>query len=150
MSIFKLLVMATLVLCLAACNKSTPGDKPVTKVSGNSVYVDIGNLSEFKDVAKALSDELEKLQGIKLAKDNKEATFHLSINAMVPEETNAATNNNYIILSYTIVNFDNRNTTHGLGMGQRNLLQPFAANVAEVLNTFINRKDISPVKNRQQ
>jgi hypothetical protein len=131
--------MLIIVVSLTACKKEGATPAASTKAPGNAVFVDTSGLSQYKDVSAAVLSELEKNKDIRLVKDRRDATIYLGVNAIVPEEINELTKSNYVVLSYVLVNFDNKNATEGLGMGQRNLLEPFVSNVTGILSSFIKQ-----------
>jgi len=139
MSLVKWLVLIACVMSLTACKPNGGTSDAAPKVSGNAVFVDTTGLTPYKDVSVAVLDELAKNKDIKLVNDRKDANIYLGINAIIPEDINEMTKNNLIVLSYVLVNFDNKNATEGLGLGQRNLLQPFVSNVTTVLSSFVKQ-----------
>jgi hypothetical protein len=126
-------------VCLVACGKNPTATPQSASPAGNTVYIGISNSDQFQDVSSSLFNQLAKHKELKLVKEKKEANISLVIDTMVPEELNTATNNNFIILSYSIVNFATKQQTQGVGMGQRNILEPFSENVATVLAAFIQQ-----------
>ena len=139
MSLYRLFVIITFVLSLTACKNEDAAKAAPSKVSGNAVFVDTTGLTQYKDVSSAVLAELAKIKEIKLVADRKDSNNYLCVNAIVPEDINELSKSNYIVLSYVLVNFDNKNATEGLGLGQRNLLEPFVTNVSSVLVSFIKQ-----------
>ena len=139
MSLYRLFVLITFVLSLTSCKNEGAAKAAPSKVSGNAVFVDTTGLTRYKDVSSAVLAELAKIKEIKLVADRKDANIYLGVNAIVPEDINELSKSNYIVLSYVLVNFDNKNATEGLGLGQRNLLEPFVTNVSSVLVSFIKQ-----------
>jgi hypothetical protein len=140
MLLFKWMLLVVMLVSLSACEKENgPTGTATARVSGNAVFIDTAGLVQFKDVSSAILAELEKNREIKLVKERKDANIYLGINAIIPEDINETTRNNYIVLSYVLVNFDNKNATEGLGMGQRNMLEPFVTNVSTVLSGFVRQ-----------
>jgi len=139
MSLHRLCVLSILVLSLTACKNEGTTSAAAPKVSGNAVFVDTAGLSQYKDVSSAVLAELAKNKDIKLVTDRKDANIYLAVNAIVPDDINELSKSNFIVLSYVLVNFDNKNATEGLGLGQRNLLEPFVTNVSSVLGSFIKQ-----------
>lgn len=138
MSLHRLFVLIIVGLSLTAC-KNEEATTAAPKVSGNAVFVDTAGLSQYKDVSSAVLAELAKNKDIKLVTDRKDANIYLAVNAIVPDDINELSKSNFIVLSYVLVNFDNKNATEGLGLGQRNLLEPFVTNVSSVLGSFIKQ-----------
>jgi hypothetical protein len=139
MSLCRWMVVAGILLSLTACMKEGGTTATSPKRTGNAVFVDTSGLSQYKDVSVAVLAELEKNKDIRLVKDRKDANIYLGVNAVIPEDINDTNKTNYIVLSYVLVNFDNKNATEGLGMGQRNLLEPFVTNVTSVLSSFVRQ-----------
>jgi len=139
MTVCRWMVVACILLNLMACNNEGGTTTAPAKVSGNAVFVDTSALSQYKDVSSAVLAELGKNKEIKLVNERKDANIYLGVNAVTPEDINEMTKNNLIVLSYILVNFDNKNATQGLGLGQRNLLEPFVTNVTSVLSNFVKQ-----------
>jgi hypothetical protein len=139
MLLYRPLVIIGMLLSLTACKQDRAATAPAPKLSGNAVFVDTSGLSQYKDVSAAVLAELEKNKDIRLVSDRRDASIYLGVNAIVPEEINELSKSNFVVLSYVLVNFDNKNATEGLGMGQRNLLEPFVTNVTSVLSSFIKQ-----------
>lgn len=140
-SLYRWFVVVTIALSLAACKKEGGATAVAARVSGNAVFVDTSGLSQYKDVSGAVLAELGKNKEITLVNDRKDANIYLGVNAIVPDDINEMTKANLIVLSYVLVNFDNKNATEGLGLGQRNLLEPFVTNVSSVLSSFVKQSD---------
>ena len=138
MVLYRWIIIASMLAALTACKKESASPAP-PRVSGNAVFVDTSALTRYKDVSGAVLDELGKNKDIRLVNDRKDATIYLGVNAVVPDDINELTKSNYVVLSYVLVNFDNKNATEGLGLGQRNLLEPFVTNISSVLSSFVTQ-----------
>lgn len=139
MSLYRLCIMIALVLGLWGCKKESTKTPSQTKAPGNAVFIDTAGLAQYKDVSTAVLTELQKNKEIRIVADRKDANIYLGVNAIVPEDINELSKTNFVVLSYVLVNFDNKNATEGLGMGQRNLLEPFTTNVSSVLSSFVKQ-----------